>query len=605
MKRSKILNLSPTVCSLYIILIFPLFVLSQDTGEEETFEGFDVEEQDSKPMILTTILPNCDEVKMQEVRAPATKEEPAVLIDCNLTLRSSDVITKRMIFEGLASSGAIVDGNGAMLNGGEGTVNYKKDMIAVNSREYTNGNETLWERAKNITVKNFQITGSVRITGIAVKYLKEESRKTGYVEKTRASAPKNIVFDHLTITGVGRNPVFFNVGVTSSQLINSEVKGKSDAVAIYLNAESKGNIIRNNYIHTLTADPTFGLTDPLIAIDGSSYNIIIDNRLSSLHHGGINLYRNCGEKGIIRHSTPSHNMIINNIFYYDKYKGVSYYNGIMNGYPSVYLSSRDGAWYAGFPWLGYCDDDDGYDFGSSKSNKDYAMYNVVMQNQIYKLSPALMIASRSSATSNYIDYNETVTKETEVQRLAGCYATANGYKKDFVLHGESIEILKVGQGEPTSYNYTCNDGQLTSTTKNSKVTRLTFDCAVNGDNNGCEKVISCPGGQKIIGATAASNLEQGTVSDAIIGNVPTNYINVVKESDNVSSGLSWIGNNQIRSGQKMITGVDGLNSVSIGCRENDVNGGDCHIKVILYCRLREIAPFSKPPIVKNMMKRSN
>ena len=71
--------------------------------------------------------------------------------------------------------------------------------------------------------------------------------------------------------------------------------------------------------------------------------------------------------------------IINNIFYYNKYNGDN---------PSVYLGSRDrGGWFQ--DTFGFCEDDAGYPFGSSVSDKDYARYNVVMQNQIYKNSSTL------------------------------------------------------------------------------------------------------------------------------------------------------------------------------------------------------------------------
>ncbi|MBK7960081.1 MAG: hypothetical protein IPK04_01935 [Bdellovibrionales bacterium] len=54
----------------------------------------------------------------------------------------------------------------------------------------------------------------------------------------------------------------------------------------------------------------------------------------------------------------------------------------------------------------YCDADIGYPFGSSASNLDKARFNAIYLNQIFKLSPALMI--RIDATPNYVEQNETV-----------------------------------------------------------------------------------------------------------------------------------------------------------------------------------------------------
>ncbi len=69
-----------------------------------------------------------------------------------------------------------------------------------------------------------------------------------------------------------------------------------------------------------------------MAVDGSSWNTINNNRFASLRNGGIYLYRNCGEKGTIRITPPEHNTITNNSFYYKKYTGHK---------PAIYLGSRD------------------------------------------------------------------------------------------------------------------------------------------------------------------------------------------------------------------------------------------------------------------------
>lgn len=505
--------------------------------------------------------PICSPEKVNEILAPATASDSEVYIDCNLNLKGTDVITKRMIFEGEAASFVTLNCNGALINGG----------IEVKSKTYRDGSIRKWERPKNVTIKKCNITGSVRIWGMGINgqggghddnYYKISSKTATHVTTARNNAPTNIILEDLIITGVGRNPLYFAPGVTYSKLINSEMKGKSDGVAIYLDAESHANTFKNNRIDVETSGRE------LMAIDSSDYNLIINNWFSGLHNGGIYLYRNCGEGGTIRHTTPNHNQIINNVFYYNKYTGPK---------PSVYLCSRNGG-------RGYCDDDKGFDFGSSADNRDFARHNVVMQNQIFKRAIKDMIIGKNPDVNspNYVDYNETVS--TAAKRRAGCYVTPNGYKKDFILDGETIEVLEAGDVAPASYNYTCNDGELTRGKQNSAVTRHVFDCRANSDNNGCSKTISCPSGQKIIGATAACNLEYGEITDDILGTVPTNHIAVSTPSDNVSEGTGFIGTNKLQKGQKIITGVDGLEQVLIGCKEHDKNGGDCHIKAILYCR---------------------
>mgnify|MGYP003643002468 FL=1 len=326
----------------------------------------------------------CSEQKLQEILAPATASSSYVKIDCNLTLKRNNVVTKRLIFEGSKASGVTCDCNHAKLDGGKNTVNYRKDMIEVKSKKT---NEQTWIKPQYITIKNCNIIGSVRIWGMGkngeTAAIKESSKRepieSKHVLRVRNNAPRYIVLDRISITGVGRNPLYFAPGVTYSKLINSEMKGKSEKVGIYFDAESAYNTIENNYIHVKTEEDGWGVlpavTDrgwPQIALDGSSWNTFINNRFSNLNNGGIYFYRNCGEGGTIRHTPPEHNTIKNNSFYYNKYKG---------GKPAIYLGSRD----YGFKesTFGHCDADDGRPYGSSSSDKDYARHNKILQNQFY------------------------------------------------------------------------------------------------------------------------------------------------------------------------------------------------------------------------------
>ncbi|MFT4533827.1 MAG: hypothetical protein ACJA1A_002121 [Saprospiraceae bacterium] len=368
----------------------------------------------------------CSEQKLQEILAPATASSSYVKIDCNLTLNRNDIVTKRLVFEGSAASGVTCDCNGATLDGGKNKVNYRKDMIEVKSKKTT---AQTWIRPQYITINYCNIIGSVRIWGMGKngewEDVKESSKRepteSKHVLRVRNNAPRNIVFDGITITGVGRNPLYFAPGVTYSKLINSEMKGKSDKVGIYLDAESAYNTFENNYIHVNTEKDGYGalpaVTDrgwPQVAIDGSSWNNFVNNRFSSINNGGIYFYRNCGEGGTIRHTPPERNIIKNNSFYYNKYKG---------GKPAIYLGSRD----YGFKerTFGHCDSDDGRPYGSSSSDKDYARYNTIQQNQFYNrkiykhnglqltlvdatLNDMIKTKGESSNSPNYISNNEMI-----------------------------------------------------------------------------------------------------------------------------------------------------------------------------------------------------
>lgn len=524
------------------------------------------------PEIQIAPKPQCSAAKLAEVRARAgalrhdgSFEPKMVFIDCSLTLSSSDVITKRLIFEGARASGVKVEGNGATIDGGSGQPNYKpadaQNMVEFISKRL-DSTDVHWEHPENVKLHNCTIIGSVGLLGIQGV----ESTRDDYVTLARNNAPRNIVFDSVTITGVRCDnkspqcvPLYLFTGVSYFQLLNSKINGSSDGPNVYLDDLSYHNTFRNNRIEANTQEDR--PKREVIAIDGSSYNTIINNTFSSLENGGIYLYRNCGEAGTVRRGTPSNNTIINNFFYYDKYDGDN---------PAIFVASRNG-----------------------KSTKTYtcppnffdnAQFNVVMQNQIRKrsVSDLIKVGHPEINTPNYINYNETVT--AEIERKAGCYIS-NGYQKDFIRDGEFINLFSNANGEPviTGYRLTCHDGVLSQTSDSApQVGSVDFECQANGNNNGCQKTVSVPQGKKIIGGKAACNLEFGTVSTTDLNGVTANVVKVLRASDNVSQGSCTLGSTSIRSGQAAVSGINGLNRVSFGCRENDSNGGDCHIKGKLY-----------------------
>ncbi len=129
--------------------------------------------------------------KMKEIRARATAASSTVFIDRNITLTPTDVITKRLIFEGRTSTGVTFNFNGATLDGGrKGSVNYGKDMIEVRSRKTGN----TWGRPENILVQKGTIIGSVRVWGMGTNgeaaAIKESSRR----EETNSKHVRRVEF---------------------------------------------------------------------------------------------------------------------------------------------------------------------------------------------------------------------------------------------------------------------------------------------------------------------------------------------------------------------------------------------------------------------------
>jgi hypothetical protein len=250
-----------------------------------------------------------------------------------------DVIFKKLVVEG--ETGITIDCNGAILDGGRGTLNDEKDMIEVRSKRLDDKEEVtktrlmkgepinkIWRRASGITIRDCNIVGSVRIIGMGrngeAEFVRFSSRMDGnHAARARAAAPTRITLQNLTIIATKRTPLYLAPGVTHVTLTGSELKGNAERTAIYLDAESGYNTIRDNYIHVKVFDEVTFLQinrlGPQISIDTSSYNKIINNRFAALEGGGIYTFRNCGEGGTVRHGSSSNNQIINNVFFYDKY----------------------------------------------------------------------------------------------------------------------------------------------------------------------------------------------------------------------------------------------------------------------------------------------
>ena len=213
-------------------------------------------------------------------------------------------------------------------------------------------------RTSNVVVQNCDITGYIRIWGQARNgespVLKDRSHSVGYVNWLRNESPTNVRIINTSIHANGPIPLYVGPGVTNTYIHTVFIDGISVSTMIYLDAESFGTKILNSTID--------GTNSPreVIAIDSSDYNVIRDNHIQYVT-GGIFLYRNCGEGGVTRHTTPSYNSIMENTFV---------------GYDiAIWLSARDGN-------RCYCSLDNGNSYGSSISDLDHARYNYIANNTL-------------------------------------------------------------------------------------------------------------------------------------------------------------------------------------------------------------------------------
>ena len=223
---------------------------------------------------------------------------------------------------------------------------------------------TAEQKTKNIIIKNCKLRGSIRIIGLGrnseSSNVRQSSLLPNHTLNAQRHAPNNITLKNLEIEAVGPIPLYIGPGSTKVRMINSRFTGESNSTVIYLDSESSSNIIKNNIINVKTRYRH----REVIAIDGSAHNLISNNSIKRLRHGGIYIYRNCGESGTIRHQKPQFNILTGNKFNNDHIAPFSY---------AIWVGSREGQRL-------YCDEDNGYTTGSSASNLDYAFNNYIANN---------------------------------------------------------------------------------------------------------------------------------------------------------------------------------------------------------------------------------
>ena len=292
----------------------------------------------------------CSETKRNEI---LNSENDFEVLNCNLTLERNENISIKLVFIGNGSSGVTLDCN-------------DNDTSNIEIHSVVSNGELV--PPHDITIQNCNVFGHIRLWGPGVnggsERLLDSSRTEDHVTRTRDSAPYHITFDNVAIYPPDGTALYFAPGVHHCVVRNSVIITDSYNVQIYLDAETYGIELIDNYIES----QSLILGRELIAVDGSSYNIIRGNTIANAPGGGIYFYRNCGFNRIIRHATPSNNIVENNEIDCD-----CEIRGIFTECAGIYLGSRNGG-------KDYCSDDAGYEFGSSISDQDHARFNEVRGN---------------------------------------------------------------------------------------------------------------------------------------------------------------------------------------------------------------------------------
>jgi len=523
--------------------------------------------------------PACTLTQMSSILRPATPDASAVDVSCSFTYPSHPeiympaatpypgYITRQLNSRGAAARELTFDCKGHTIHP---TIAPSAPAIAVTS---VNNGDGTWSQPWAVTIQNCVVEGSIRVNGgddSAAAYTQE-----GYTAVAQGTAPGQINFVGITqiVDRANTNDAFYlGPGVIYSNLTDSELKGSVTGVPIYVTHESKGNFFARNYIHVVTDDRE------QVALDGSAENEFRANRFSALNHGGIFIYRNCGEGGVIRHQKPLSNRIVNNLFYYDRFDG---------SVPAVWVGSRMRSFGGSlFNAKDYCGLDAGYPFGSSNDDTDNAAYTVVAQNQIQSpdssLTPAKMFRgplALDTGSQPYFLLDNNQNGSSLVSQPTGClvFTNRNTDKPSFVYDGD---FAVTGTATRAS-KFTCHDGDFDYSNGVTGTPVISqFECSREGSDAGCSKVVSCPSGQKLVAVRAACHLETSTgVALSTVQAQSWSTLQVVRASDVVSDGLCAVDEVRAQSlGTVSLTPVRyARSSVVASCHEHDANGGDCEV----------------------------
>lgn len=291
--------------------------------------------------------------------AALTSDAPApIVLTCLATLTAGQTVTRRVVFEGVGSSGAGIACNGARIGRPGAASSVQAPTVLIQSASTPAG----WSRPTDVTLGGCIVHGNIRVRGMGagsdLEPIRASSRTVDHTTSTQEAAPTRVRLTDLTLIGTGSIPLYVGPGVTDLTFEGSRVSGRSVSTAVYLDAESAGNLIRGVSFSIRTGREQ-------IAVDGSARNRIERNSFALGGRGGVFLYRNCGEDGVIRHQTPSDNVITGNTF-----------TGVRWLWPNaVVVGSREGR-------RRYCAADTGWAFGSSADNGDHADRNVVERNVV-------------------------------------------------------------------------------------------------------------------------------------------------------------------------------------------------------------------------------
>lgn len=514
-----------------------------------------------------------------------------IFIKCPVNLELSDDITKRVIIKGSSASGTTIDCRGKTLH----------DSIRIEPEFKLVDGKHVFYRPENITVKNCIIKNGFRLRSTDssqnVSYpLRESSRLTDHVENLQKSSPTKITFENVDVWGGGSVAIYIEPGATNFTLRNSRVYGSTKDVAMYLGIEGKGHVIEGNDFHI------YSTKREIIAVDGVKNSIIKNNTFHYVRHGGVFLYRNCGEKGIIRHQTPTDNVITGNTFYLkEKFTA-----------PAIWVSSRNRVkdeisfcWQdknlaaGGFTQaeidnlmnLSFKSLDENtqkriseaprYNIGSSFDNRDFAISNTVTLNTVIKpveenFTPSIWV--RGEEKNNVGDNVISTTRKTK----ESCFLKG-AYPSQEIKHGESSYHMLAGDAVKCSgVVLTCYDGTIEKIGRNCQKTTHRISCSKSENSSNCQKEFTCPPGKLISEIRGICRFGNNAITISQQQKQMKNRLSVLNSNGKIGD-FCEAGASKINTGSTLLQSVLGKDSIKYDCSGNNSYQKICVLKMQVAC----------------------
>jgi hypothetical protein len=104
------------------------------------------------PLFASAEAVPCSQEKITAILTPATESAQEILVDCKITLTSSDSITKRIVIQGAEANGTVISCNGATISPAYGT-----NAIVVASRQTANSTQVPPEVVSAIRCKSYGV----------------------------------------------------------------------------------------------------------------------------------------------------------------------------------------------------------------------------------------------------------------------------------------------------------------------------------------------------------------------------------------------------------------------------------------------------------------